>query len=73
VQIVQRRLLEAVRDFLIEHNIDVFDHDARGTTILDRSTRTYGDVTVYGDNNLLSQGGRNNRQSSGSDRKGGPR
>lgn len=72
VKIVQRRLLEVVRDFLIEHNIDVFDHDARGATILDKSTRTYGDVTMYGDNNMISQGGRDNRQNArGEARTGG--
>ena len=71
VKIVQRRLLEVVRDFLIEHNIDVYDHDARGATILDKSTRTYGDVTMYGDNNMVSQGGRNNRQRARDDRRGG--
>ena len=64
VQVVQRRLLEVVRDFLIEHNIDVFDHDARGTTILDKSTRNYGDATIYGDG-VINQGGRNNQQSFG--------
>jgi hypothetical protein len=67
VKIVERRLIEVVRDFLIEHNIDVFDHDARGTTILNKST--YGDTNVYGDNNTLSQGGRNNRQSRGPERR----
>lgn len=73
VKVVQRRLLEVVRDFLIEHNIDVFDHDARGTTILDRSTRNYGDVTMVGDNNVVSQGGRNNRQSVRGGGRGGSR
>jgi hypothetical protein len=63
VKVVQRRLLEVVRDFLIEHNIDVYDHDARGATILDKSTRNYGAVTMYGDGNVVSQGGRGNRQS----------
>ena len=70
VKIVQRRLIEVVRDFLIEHNIDVFDHDARGTTILDRSTR-HGPVTMYGDNNSIIQGGRNNRQNVTKDRRTG--
>lgn len=70
VKVVQRRLLEVVRDFLIEHNIDVFDHDARGTTILDQSTRT-GNVTMVGDNNSLMQGGRNNRQTVRGGGKGG--
>jgi hypothetical protein len=64
VQVVQRRLLEVVRDFLIEHNIDVFDHDARGTTILDKSTRNYGDAIIHGDG-VINQGGRHNRQSFG--------
>lgn len=73
VKIVQRRLLEVVRDFLIEHNIDVHDHDQRGTTILDRSTRNYGDVTMVGDNNVISQGGRNNRQTVRGGGKGDPR
>jgi hypothetical protein len=63
VKIVERRLLEVMRDFLIEHNIDVFDHDARGVTILDQSTRNSGSVTMVGDNNMMSMGGRNNRQS----------
>jgi hypothetical protein len=71
VKVVQRRLLEVVRDFLIEHNIDVFDHDARGTTILDKSTRNYGDATIYGDG-VINQGGRGNRQSFGG-RKDGSR
>jgi hypothetical protein len=71
VQVVQRRLLEVVRDFLIEHNIDVYDHDARGTTILDKSTRNYGDATIHGDG-VINQGGRNNRQSFGN-REGGRR
>jgi hypothetical protein len=62
VQIVQRRLLEVVREFLIEHNIDVFDHDQRGTTILDKSTRNYGDAIIHGDG-VINQGGRGNRQS----------
>ncbi|MBR7828099.1 hypothetical protein KDK95_17410 [Actinospica sp. MGRD01-02] len=64
VQIVQRRLLEVMRDFLIEHNIDVFDHDQRGTTILDKSTRNYGDAIIHG-NGVINQGGRGNRQSFG--------
>ncbi|HET9168907.1 MAG TPA: hypothetical protein VFN97_05700 [Actinospica sp.] len=68
VKIVQRRLLEVVRDFLIEHNIDVYDHDARGTTILDKSTRNYGDAIIHGDG-VINQGGRGNRQSFG--RRGG--
>jgi hypothetical protein len=70
VQVVQRRLLEVVRDFLIEHNIDVYDHDARGTTILDKSTR-YGGATIHGDG-VINQGGRNNQQSFGK-RDGGRR
>jgi hypothetical protein len=64
-QVVQRRLLEVVRDFLIEHNIDVYDHDQRGTTILDKSTRNYGAPTVNGNNAVINQGVRNNRQSFG--------
>jgi hypothetical protein len=38
VKIVERRLIQIVRDFLEEHNVDVAEHDARGSTILDNST-----------------------------------
>ena len=71
VKVVQRRLLEVVRDFLIDHNIDVYDHDQRGATILDKSTRNYGAATIYGDG-VINQGGRGNRQSFGK-RGGGSR
>jgi hypothetical protein len=59
IKIVQRRLLETVRDFLAEHNVDLGDHDARQATILDNSVRNYGDITNYG---TFGQGGRHTRQ-----------
>jgi hypothetical protein len=56
VKVVERRLLQIIRDFLKEHNVDLADYDARQTTILDNST-SYGDATIYGNGNI-NQGGR---------------
>jgi hypothetical protein len=56
VRIVERRLLATMRDFLEEHNVDLGDHDARQTNILDNSTQNY-DATIVGDGNI-NQGGR---------------
>lgn len=56
VKIVERRLLAIMRDFLEEHNVDLGDHDARQTNILDASTHNY-EATIVGDG-IISQGGR---------------
>jgi hypothetical protein len=62
VRIVERRLIQIVRDFLEEHNVDLAEHDARGTTILNNSTHSYGDITNYGNNANFSQGGQGGQQ-----------
>lgn len=56
VKIVERRLLAIMRDFLDEHNVDLGDHDARQTNILDASTHNY-EATIVGDG-TINQGGR---------------
>jgi hypothetical protein len=55
VKIVERRLIQIVRDFLEEHGVDVSEHDARGSTILDNSTYN---ITNSGNNNNFNQRGR---------------
>jgi hypothetical protein len=46
-QIVERRLLQIIRDFLYEHNVDLADHDAQQTNILQQH---------FGDNNNFGSG-----------------
>ena len=48
-QIVQRRLLQVVRTFLVEHNVDTQDHDAHQTNILNQ---TIGDKANFGTGNV---------------------
>jgi hypothetical protein len=55
-KIIERRVLQIIRDFLENHNVDLGDHDARQATILDASVHKYGDVNNYG--GTLNQGGR---------------
>ncbi len=45
-KIVERRLLQTIRTFLKEHDVDLHDYDARQTNILNR----YGDITNNGGN-----------------------
>ncbi|HEV2638891.1 MAG TPA: hypothetical protein VGX23_27345 [Actinocrinis sp.] len=54
-QIVERRLLQIIETFLAEHNVDLRDHHANQTTILNQA---YGDVHSYGANAVVSQGNR---------------
>lgn len=63
VKIVERRLLQIIREFLKDHNVDLADYDARQTTILDNSTN-YGDATIHGSGNI-NQGGRQSVSPSG--------
>ncbi|MEU4928029.1 hypothetical protein AB0G54_16185 [Streptomyces yokosukanensis] len=46
-QIVERQLLQVVRDFLYEHNVDLAEHEARQTNILN----SYGDNNNFVNNN----------------------
>ncbi|WEO95588.1 hypothetical protein A6P39_017025 [Streptomyces sp. FXJ1.172] len=46
-QIVERQLLQVVRDFLHEHNVDLAEHEARQTNILN----SYGDNNNFVNNN----------------------
>ncbi|ANP49208.1 hypothetical protein J2Z21_002177 [Streptomyces griseochromogenes] len=46
-QIVERQLLQVVRDFLHEHNVDVAEHEARQTNILN----SYGNNNNFVNNN----------------------
>ncbi|WP_340379862.1 hypothetical protein U5640_30975 [Streptomyces sp. SS7] len=56
-QIVERQLLHVVRDFLHEHNIDLAEHEARQTNILN----DYGSNNNFmtGDNNTANSGTQN--------------
>ncbi|WP_282699430.1 hypothetical protein [Streptomyces sp. CC219B] len=49
-QIVERELLQIVRDFLHEHHVDLAEHEARQTNILNN----------YGNNNNFVKGNNNN-------------
>ncbi|MFI2202138.1 hypothetical protein ACH47Z_15470 [Streptomyces sp. NPDC020192] len=46
-QIVERQLLQVIRDFLLEHNVDLAEHEARQTNILN----SYGDNNNFVNNN----------------------
>ncbi|MER5543253.1 hypothetical protein ACWD4N_23500 [Streptomyces sp. NPDC002586] len=46
-QIVERQLLQVIRDFLHEHNVDVAEHEARQTNILN----SYGNNNNFVNNN----------------------
>ncbi|WP_369391621.1 hypothetical protein AB5J72_31420 [Streptomyces sp. CG1] len=46
-QIVERQLLQVIRDFLYEHNVDVAEHEARQTNILN----SYGNNNNFVNNN----------------------
>ncbi|MEU6506873.1 hypothetical protein [Streptomyces sp. NPDC046942] len=46
-QIVERQLLQVIRDFLHEHNVDLAEHEARQTNILN----SYGDNNNFVNNN----------------------
>jgi hypothetical protein len=48
-QIVERRLLQIIRDFLFEHNVDLDDHDAQQGSILNQH---FGDNNNFGSGNL---------------------
>jgi hypothetical protein len=63
IKIVQRRLLQIITDFLADHHVDVSEHVARQTTILDRSTHNHGDIRVNGNANI-SFDSRNVKQAS---------
>ncbi|MEU1010110.1 hypothetical protein [Streptomyces sp. NPDC005890] len=60
-QIVERQFLHVVRDFLYEHNVDLTEHEARQTNILNN----------YGHNNSFVSGD-NNTTNSGTQNFGGP-
>ncbi|MES9519753.1 hypothetical protein [Streptomyces capoamus] len=60
-QIVERQFLQVVRDFLYEHNVDLAEHEARQTNILND----------YGQNNSFVSGD-NNTTNSGTQHFGGP-
>jgi hypothetical protein len=62
VKIVERRLIQIVRDFLEDHNVDLGEHDSRGATILDNSTYN---VTNSGNINNLNQRGRQTMRTGG--------
>lgn len=52
IKIVQRRLLQIIGDFLAEHHVDLGEHNARGTNILDASTHNYEHFLVNNSGNL---------------------
>ncbi|MGW3207311.1 hypothetical protein [Streptomyces sp. NPDC001135] len=56
-QIVERQLLQFIREFLQEHNVDLAEHEARQTNILN----DYGSNNnfVNGDNNTTNSGTQN--------------
>ncbi|MGA5038850.1 hypothetical protein ACPCA8_17555 [Streptomyces capoamus] len=60
-QIIERQFLQVVRDFLYEHNVDLAEHEARQTNILND----------YGQNNSFVNGD-NNTTNSGTQHFGGP-
>jgi hypothetical protein len=62
-QIVERQLLNVLRDFLYEHNVDLTEHEARQTNILNN----YGQNNsfVNGDNNTTNSGTQNTFGSAG--------
>jgi hypothetical protein len=62
IKIIERRLLQIIREFLAEHHVDLGEHDARGTTILDASTHTHGDISVKGHAKINFGDGRASKQ-----------
>ncbi|MFJ4329009.1 hypothetical protein ACIP3A_38695 [Streptomyces tricolor] len=56
-QIVERQLLQIVRDFLYEHNVDLTEHEARQTNIL--NNYGHNNSFVNGNNNTTSSGTQN--------------
>jgi hypothetical protein len=63
IKVVERRLLQIIRNFLKEHNVDLGDHNAREAIILDNSTKNY-EAIHYGDGDI-NQGGRHYSRSAG--------
>ncbi|WP_030645184.1 MULTISPECIES: hypothetical protein [Streptomyces] len=53
-QIVERQFLHVVRDFLYEHNVDLTEHEARQTNIL--NNYGHNNSFVHGDNNTTNSG-----------------
>ncbi|MER6681028.1 hypothetical protein [Streptomyces olivaceoviridis] len=56
-QIVERQFLHVVRDFLYEHNVDLTEHEARQTNIL--NNYGHNNSFVHGDNNTTNSGTQN--------------
>ncbi|MCE0447114.1 hypothetical protein LT493_30035 [Streptomyces tricolor] len=56
-QIVERQLLQIVRDFLYEHNVDLTEHEARQTNIL--NNYGHNNSFVNGNNNTTNSGTQN--------------
>ncbi|WP_251095304.1 hypothetical protein [Streptomyces sp. Caat 7-52] len=56
-QIVERQLLHVVRDFLHEHHVDLAEHEARQTNIL--NDYGHNNNFVNGDNNTTNSGPQN--------------
>ncbi|MFF9771221.1 hypothetical protein ACIGXF_37365 [Streptomyces sp. NPDC053086] len=57
-QIVERQLLHVLRDFLFEHNVDLAEHEARQTNIL--NNYGHNNSFVNGDHNTTNSGTQNN-------------
>lgn len=62
IKIIERRLLQIIGDFLAEHHVDLGEHHARGTTILDASTHNHGDISVNGHAKINLGDGRASQQ-----------
>ncbi|MFI2762765.1 hypothetical protein ACH5A3_28470 [Streptomyces echinatus] len=56
-QIVERQLLHVLRDFLYEHNVDLAEHEARQTNIL--NNYGHNNSFVNGNNNTTNSGTQN--------------
>jgi len=61
VKIVERRLIQIIRDFLQSKNVDLAEHDRRGATILDNSTHNHH-IENFGNANIAFGGRQTVRQ-----------
>ncbi|MEU2285451.1 hypothetical protein ABZ614_26560 [Streptomyces sp. NPDC013178] len=59
-QIVERQLLHVIRDFLHEHNVDLAEHEARQTNILNQD---FGHDNTFGSHSNFGPGKQNNSNS----------
>lgn len=59
-QIVERQLLHVIRDFLHEHNVDLAEHEARQTNILNQD---FGRGNTFGSHSNFGPGSQDNSNS----------